>query len=145
MLKKNTNYKGSINKYWIKYTLKYYLLMLVVFYFVLNIDTYQLPENGFFLFPNDFLGFGISYGGFFELHIMEFIIYNCLSFLMVMGAFITFFMILEIDSSYSSRFVLRALEFPRNKSIKNVKWNVIYIMYIYLVPILSVNTILIFK
>ena len=147
MLKKNTNYKGSINKYWIKYSLKYYVLMLVVFYFVLNIDTYQLPQNGFFLFPNDFWGFGISYGGFFELHIMEFIIYNCLSFLMVIGAFITFFMILEIGSfeSYSSRVVKKAFEFPINKSNKNLKWNAIYIMYIYLVPALSANTILIFK
>lgn len=121
--------------------------MLVVFYFVLNIDTYQLPQNGFFLFPNDFLGFGTSYGGFFELHIMEFIIYNCLSFLMVIGAFVSFFMILSISNwvSYSSRLEKKAFEFPINKANKNAKWNIINIMYIYLVPLLSVNTILIFK
>jgi hypothetical protein len=75
MSKKNTYLKNYINNYWLKRTLKYYALMLVVFYFLLNSDYFQ-NHYSFFIFPLDFLG--ASYGEFYELSVFKFLIYNFL-------------------------------------------------------------------
>jgi len=143
MLKKNTHFKNYINNYWLKRTLKYYALMLVVFYFLLNYSDHFQNHYSFFIFPLDFLGG--SYGEFFELHLANFIVYNFLFFWMLLGIFVTFFMFFDFTNTYPNEKIKRAFEFPINKGNKSIIWTIIQILYIYLIPLLSANTIILLK
>ena len=130
------------NNYWIKRTLKYYALMLVVFYFLLNSDYFQ-NHYSFFIFPLDFLG--ASYGEFYELSIFKFLIYNFLMFWMLLGTFMTFFMFFDFTGSFSNEKIKRAFESTINKGNKSIIWSIIHMLYIYLIPLLSANTIVLLK
>lgn len=135
--------KGYINNYWFKRTLKYYAVMLVVFYFLLNYSDHFQYHYSFFIFPLDFLGG--SYGEFFELSVFKFLIYNFLFLWMLLAIFITFFMFFDFTGNFSNEKIKRAFEFPINKGNKSIIWTIIQILYIYLIPLLSANTIILLK
>ena len=140
--KKKVIFKGYINNYWLKRTLKYYALMLVVFYFLLNSDYFH-NHYSFFIFPLDFLG--ASYGEFYELSVFKFLIYNLLCLISLCVIFVIFFMFFDFTGKYPNEKIKRSFEFPINKGNKSIKWSIVQIFYIYLIPLLSANTIILLK
>ena len=138
--------KGFIRKYWLIHTAKYYLVMFIIFYLLTTYkEDYLTPPNGFFLLPADLLGFGIAYGGFFELTLFKFIVYNVVSGFFALGLFMTFFIFIGEPFFYGydtiSKRKTRAYNFfVIGPSKQNSKWALIQIFYLYSVPVLALNT-----
>jgi len=138
--------KGFIRKYWLIHTAKYYLVMFIIFYLLTTYnEDYLTPSNGFFLFPNDLLGFGASFGGFFDLTLIKFILYNIFFGVIALGTFMTFFVFIggSFFNGYDtiSKRKTRAYDFfVIGPSKQNSKWVLIQIFYLYSVPVLALNT-----
>lgn len=139
--------KGYIKNFWIKHTIKYYLVMLVCSYFLVKYFNHTIPLNGFYLFPNDLLGTGASYGGFFDLGLFKFLFYNIFFGIILMLVFVSIFIFLGGDYSLTKNNDRKAYSFfVFKKSKQTDKWMFIQFCYLYLIPILAINTIvLIFK
>ena len=139
--------KGYIKNFWIKHTIKYYLVMLVCSYFLVKYFNHTIPLNGFYLFPNDLLGTGASFGGLFDLTLFKFLAYNIFFGFLSIMVFVSIFIFLGGDFSSTKNNERKAYSFfisKRNKQTK--KWMLINIFYLYSIPILAINTIvLIFK
>ena len=125
--------KGYIKKFWLIHTAKYYFLMFFIFFLVSLSDNFLIPSNGLFLLPVDLVGFGMAYGGFFELTLFMFIVSNIFVGFFALGIFITFFMLLGSNTKAYWFFITK----PNKQS---VKWILIQIFYLYPIPILALNT-----
>ena len=133
--------KGYIKKFWLIHTAKYYFLMFFIFFLVSLSDNFLIPSNGLFLLPVDLVGFGMAYGGFFELTLFMFIVSNIFVGIFVLGIFLTFFMFLGGDypsTKTSDRKVYWF--FITNSNKQSVSWILIRIFYLYSIPILALNT-----
>lgn len=139
--------KGYIKNFWIKHTIKYYLVMLICSYFLIEHYNHTIPLNGFYLFPNDLLGTGASYGGFFDLGLFKFLFYNIFFGIISIAVFVSIFIFLGGDYSSTKNINRKAYGFFVLKQNKQTnKWMFFQIFYLYSIPIISINTIvLIFR